>query len=134
MSISAFAVTGFAAWTIFLLVLVVVMRTITTAATGKPLNAYSPGGEDLSPLGQRITRAHLNCAENLPIFAAVILGAAASDQLGVTDGLAMWVLYARIAQSVVHVISTAPVMVTIRGTLLLVQLGLQGWMIYQLLT
>lgn len=129
---SATAILGYAGWMLLLLVLVVVMRTVISQRTEKQVNEFSPGGEDVPGFGHRVTRAHLNCVENIGPFIAIIVAAYLSDQLTVTDQLAMWVLYARIAQSVVHLISTALPMVMIRGTLLLVQIALQGWMIFQL--
>jgi len=81
------------------------------------VNSFRPDGSDLPGLGQRWTRAHLNCIEFLPIFAAVALSAVASGQAGVTDGLA-WVLVGlRLAQSVVHLVSTSVPFVMIRATL-----------------
>ncbi|MDY6941490.1 MAG: MAPEG family protein [Pseudomonadota bacterium] len=132
MTASATAILGYAGWMLLLLVLVVVMRTVISQRTEKQVNEFSPGGEDVPGFGHRVTRAHLNCVENIGPFIAIIVAAYLSDQLAVTDQLAMWVLYARIAQSVVHLISTALPMVMIRGTLLLVQIALQGWMIFQL--
>jgi hypothetical protein len=43
----------------------------------------------------------------LPAFVALAVGAALSGQVAVTDPHAMWVLYARIGQSLRHVVSTS---------------------------
>jgi uncharacterized MAPEG superfamily protein len=69
-----------------------------------------------------MTRARDNCFETLPVFAALALAAQLSGRLEVTDGMAMWVLYARLGQSVAHMISTSVPVVLVRATLFVVQL------------
>jgi uncharacterized MAPEG superfamily protein len=122
MTPSLVALCGFAAWTVLLLLVLITYRVITSRRTGKALNTFAPAGTDLDPLGQRLTRAHLNCLELLPVVGAVILSAAVAGRADVTDGLAMPLLWARIGQSVVHAISTSLPLVMLRGTLLGVQL------------
>lgn len=80
-----------------------------------------------------MTRAHLNCVENLPVFAALVAAAGLSGQLAVMESTAMYVLYARIGQSVAHLISTSPAMVWIRATFFFVQVLLMACYAYQLL-
>ena len=122
MSASLVALCGYAAWTILLVVVVAGYRALTSSRTGKALNTFAPDGSDVDALGKRLTRAHLNCVENLPIAGAVILAAAAAGRGDVTDGLAMALLWARIGQSAVHIASTALPMVMLRATLFVVQL------------
>jgi len=98
-----------------------------------PMNKFSATGEDLPGFGQRVTRAHLNCLENLPVFAALVAAAGLSQQLGIMESTAMCVLYARIAQSVVHMISANLPMVLVRGGFFFVQVVLMGWYAWQLL-
>lgn len=124
MAPSLVALCGFAAWTILLVFLVAGYRALFGARTGKALNTFAPDGSDVDALGRRLTRAHLNCVENLPIVGAVILSAAVAGRAEVTDGLAMPLLFARIAQSSVHIVSTALPMVMLRATLFVVQLAI----------
>ena len=56
------------------------------------------------------------------IPAAILVYAIATGQSEVTDGLAMWALYARLAQSTVHLMSMATPMVLLRATMLTVQI------------
>ena len=91
-------------------------------------------GDDLEGLIPRWTRAHLNCLEFLPIFGAVALSAVATDNTAVTDPLAMVVFYCRVAQSVIHIISTAQPMIPVRGLFFVVQLLIALWWAFQLLT
>jgi hypothetical protein len=65
--------------------------------------------------------------ETLPAFAAIAAGAATAGRLGVTDPLAMWVLYARIAQSLVHIASTSVAAVQVRAVFYLAQIVIYLW-------
>jgi uncharacterized MAPEG superfamily protein len=111
----------FAGWTILLVVSLGLYRALTSARTGKGLNTFTPGGTDLDPFGQRLTRAHLNCLETLPVVAAVILSAAVAGRADVTDGLAIPFFYARVGQTLAHLASTAMPFVLVRATLFFVQ-------------
>lgn len=111
----------FAGWTLLLVAAVAGFRGLSSRREGRAINAFAPDGSDVPGLGRRLTRAHLNCVEFLPVLGAVTLAAAAAGRSDVTDPLAMPLLAARIAQSAVHVASTSVPMVMLRGTLFLVQ-------------
>ena len=134
MSAPLIALAAYAGWTL-LLVLTAVSSRVFAIIGGSdiPLNKFSPGGEDLPGFGQRVTRAHLNCVENLPIFAAVVAAAGLSGQFGLMEGTVMYLLYARIAQSVIHLISSSLPMVMIRGTLFSVQVLLMVYYVVKML-
>ena len=86
---------AFAAWTFLLLAGSLGVRRFASAV---PLDIE---GTDWS---QRAMRAHLNCVENLPVFAAIVLAALAariSDPL--MDVLAVVIIVARVLQSTAHV-------------------------------
>ncbi len=133
MTPSLVALCGFAAWTMLLVFSLAGVRMLTTARTGKALNTFQADGADLEGFGRRLTRAHLNCVEFLPVVGAVILSAAVSGRADVTDGLAMPLLFARLGQSLVHLASTAPPMVLARASLFLVQLAIVATWIVRLL-
>ena len=122
----------FAGWTILLVFVLANYRVLVGVRTGKALNSFVPDGRDLDAFGQRLTRAHLNCLELLPVVGAVILSAAVAGKADVTDGLAMPLLYARLGQSLVHITSTAVPMVLIRATLFVVQLVIVAIWIWRL--
>lgn len=127
------ALAGFAGWTLLLILTVANFRVFNYFTGAKiPINNFDPSGDDLPGFGKRITRAHMNCVENLPVFAALVAAAGLSGQFGIMEGTVMYVLYARIAQSVVHIISTAPLMVWIRATFFFVQIALMVFYAYQL--
>lgn len=134
MNPAIYALAGFAGWTLLLALIMATVRMSNMFGGARiPINQFSPGGEDLPGFGQRVTRAHMNCVENLPAFAALVAAAGFSGQFGVMEGTAMYVLYARLAQSIVHMISTSPAMVWIRATFFFVQVLLLAWYAVQML-
>jgi len=116
MTPSLVALTGFAVWTLILVLAVGLTRSAIVLGGSKKANEFKPSGEDIEGMPARLTRAHANCYENLPVFAALIAAAGLSGQFAVSDPWAMYILYARFAQSIV-----------------LVQMGLMGWIALQLL-
>ena len=126
------ALAGFAGWTLVLLLTVANLRMANFFTGKKAMNEFLPTGEDLPGFGQRVTRAHLNSLENLPVFASLVLVAGLSNQFSIMEGTVMYVLYARIAQSVAHMISTAPMVVWVRATFFFVQVILMAWYAIQL--
>jgi uncharacterized MAPEG superfamily protein len=124
------ALIGLAVWAVVLTFLLVGVR-MRAISGGKAMNTFDPEGKDMSGFSYRATRAHGNILENLAIFAALLLYAIATQRTAITDGLAMWLLYARIGQSVVHMISTSPPMVMVRATLFSVQMLISLWWAWQ---
>lgn len=124
----------FAAWTLALMLFYVNYRVALTLTFKKAANAWPRDGADADPaIIKRAHHAHLNCVENLPVFAAIVLAAYALGRQGVVDTLAAYVLYLRIAQSLVHLSGTGPAQVFVRANLFLLQVALMGWMIWGLL-
>ena len=122
MSNTGYALTGFVSWALFLLV---VMETIRTylVVTGKiAANAFTPDNSGLSPFMQRLSRAHANCIEGLPIFGGLLAIAVMTSRTGITDPLAFWFLGARLVQSTIHLVSTSPIAVSLRFTAFAVQI------------
>ena len=132
MSPSALALVGYVAWMLLLAITILLLRTALVLAKKRAANSFSPSGEEISPFSNRLCRAHANCYENLPIFAALILLALVTDNAGITDSLARWALVARVAQSTVHLISTSELAVTLRATFHSVQLGIEAYWVVQL--
>jgi uncharacterized MAPEG superfamily protein len=132
MSPSALALVGYAAWTLLLAITIITYRTVLVFSKKRAANAFEPFGSDVSAFSGRLCRAHANCYENLPIFAAIILVALVTDNAGITDSLARWVLVARVAQTTVHLISTSEMAVTLRATIFTVQLGIEAYWVVQL--
>lgn len=106
MNTSLLALLGFAAWTLLLLAGIATLRSVLTLSGRKRANSFLPSGDDVSPFSARMCRAHANCYENLPIFAALIVVAQLTQNTHITAPLALWVLAARVGQSTTHLIST----------------------------
>lgn len=132
MSPSVLALVGYVAWTLFLTISIVLYRTVLVLKGDRAANDFIPSGEDVSPFSNRLCRAHANCYENLPVFAALILLALLTGNAAITDPLARWALVARVGQSLVHLSSTSEMAVTLRVTFFLVQLGIEAYWVVQL--
>lgn len=128
------ALLGFAGWTVLLIVLVFLYRGLRFV-TGTPINHWPRGAKptDDASLVRRIEDAHANCLENLPIFAVIVLAAAAMGKLDTIAVLAPWVLYTRIGQSLTHMLGVGQAHVLVRASFWSVQLGLFIWMLVKLL-
>lgn len=127
------AFTGFIAWTLFLLILMEVIRSKMVLMKEITANGFQPDNGNLSPFMQRLARAHANCLEGLPIFGGLMLVAVVAGKSGVTDPLAFWLLGARIVQSVIHLASLSATAVTLRFCAFTVQLGIAAYWAFKLL-
>ncbi|MGD9584126.1 MAG: MAPEG family protein [Lysobacterales bacterium] len=121
MSASLLALLLYATWTLLLLAGIAALRVAKTLSGARRANQFAPSGEDVSPFSGRLCRAHANCYENLPIVAAIILVAASTGHGAITDPLALWLVAARLAQSLVHLASTRSRMVMLRFAFMLAQ-------------
>jgi uncharacterized MAPEG superfamily protein len=123
----------FTAWTLLLVAAILLYRGIKVLG-GTPINSWARGRETAanSPFAVRLGDAHANCIENLAVFAAIVLAAAALGKSAAIDTFAPWVVYARIAQSLVHLLGTTRALVTLRASLWAVQLVLFAIMLIRL--
>lgn len=103
--------------------------------TGKaPANAWTRGAQTWSDPAfvTRLQHAHMNCVENLPIYAAIVLAAYATNQLAIIDGLATVFLGLRVGQVLMHAISTHPTVVFIRANFWIAQMLIVAYWIVKL--
>ncbi len=133
MTASLHCLMGFVYWTVFLVLCVATVR-ISQVATGKAASGDFPAGEKHGgDMYWRLNRAHANCLENLPIFAAVVLVAAAigygSDLF---DNLARVFVFARVGQSLVHIASASEAAMSVRMAMYGTQVVCVVWMALQL--
>jgi uncharacterized MAPEG superfamily protein len=105
MTIPQWALLGFTAWTLALL-----MATVGVYRWGNILFAKagiaSFRSDALEGAGwyQRGTRAHANCIENLPVFGAIVYLISTIHLRGpLVDALCIATLAARVVQSLVHI-------------------------------
>src|SRR6266404_5732369 len=108
----------FAAWTLALMLTYVFYRTGLVMAGQKRADSWTRGRptDDLGFI-VRAQHAHMNCVENLPVFAAIVLAAYALGRPAIADHVAPYVLGARVAQSAVHLVGVSHWLVFIRGGL-----------------
>jgi uncharacterized MAPEG superfamily protein len=104
MTIPQWALLGFAVWTLLVLFGTVGVYRWSRILTGRvrisEWQADLPQGSDWY---QRAMRAHMNCVENLPVFAAIVFCATATGaDSRLLDWLAGAILVARIGQTTVH--------------------------------
>lgn len=133
MSPTLIALTGFILWTLVLLATMGLMRLRLVLARQVPPNGFKPDNAGLSPFMQRLARVHMNCVEGLPIFGGLMLVAAVAGLTSVTDPLAWVFLAARLAQTGIHLASTANRAVRLRFFAFLVQVLIGFWWAFGLL-
>ena len=119
---------GFVAWTMLLLVGVAVAR-VSQVLTGRArATDFTPGVPHGSDAYWRLNRAHLNCLENLPLFASVVLIATvAGIRAPILDTLARTYLVARVGQTLAHLSSGSALAVNVRFTFFLIQFVCLVW-------
>lgn len=133
MTPSSLALVLYATWTLLLLTAIAALRTRETLARRRPRSGFAVFGEDVSAFSERLCRAHANCYENLPAFAALVFVAITSGHSQVTDPLALWLVAARICQSVTHLISTRNWALNLRFVFFVAQMGVPLWWAVSLL-
>ncbi|MDM7859001.1 MAPEG family protein [Alteromonas sp. ASW11-36] len=130
MSATYITLIGYIGWTMLLLLVLAGYRTVLSKQM-KTLK-FAADGSDVPDVGHRITRAQANCSESFAIIGGTLLLAIATSSTAITDGLAYVLLAARLAQSIVHMISTSNLAIQIRFVLFLVQFGLCGYWLFML--
>ena len=132
MESTAAAILWLVMWWALLMVQLPLVRLLASRKTGSM--AFDPNGFDLQGYGRRLTRAIANCQENIPIYIGVLLFAMVTDTTAITNATAIWLLYARIAQSVTHLLSTSSPMILLRFFFFLVQfLLIVCWVVQMLI-
>jgi uncharacterized MAPEG superfamily protein len=122
---SLWSLLGFAVWTLLLVVLGIGLPRVRAVLLGEARpNSFQPAVPHGSDRYQRTMRAHMNCVENLPVFAALVLiGAVIRIESTPFELAALAVLPARVLQSITHVASGRNRAVLVRFTFFCVQLA-----------
>ncbi len=128
------AVLLYAAWTLLLPIVYAGSIRIPAIVSGRRRADHWERGRpnDDPPLLARAKNAHLNCIENFPVFAAVVIVAALLGRTAVADLLAPYVLYARIAQTAMHLAGTSLPLIALRGLFYFAQVVLILYLIWAL--
>lgn len=126
----------FAAWALLLVSATFLYRGVRTLG-GTPANSWTRGATPEQTgdpaLMKRLADAHSNVLESLPIFAVLIFAAALLGKLEAVETAALLIVFARVGQTVTHLVGIAPWLVVIRATFFSAQLALFFWMFLQLL-
>ena len=121
-------------WTLILALSYATYRLPLVLTGKKAANHWERGkAVDDPAILVRAKAAHLNCLENLPLFAALVLVAAATGQRDTVNALAGFIVAARIGQSLVHLIGTSFPLVFIRASLFLAQVALMLYLAFALM-
>lgn len=120
MQATALALAGYIGYFLLLLLLLASVRVIATLG-GKPANSFRPDGSDMPGFGQRLTRVHANAYESFPFVGGVLILALATQNTAITDGLALWLLAARVLQGLTHLASSSVLAVQIRFAFFIAQ-------------
>jgi len=134
MSYTILSLAGYIVWTMLLLLALAGYRTFLVSSKQRQSLKFASDGTDVPDFGHRLTRAQANCVESFAFIGGTLLLALATNSAVMTDGLALIVLGARLAQSIVHIISTSAMAIQIRFLLFLVQFGICGYWLYMLLS
>ncbi|MFN2375898.1 MAG: MAPEG family protein [Candidatus Binatia bacterium] len=124
MTTPLYALMGFVFWTVFLVIAIGVVRVGQVASGKAAVNGFPAGQPHGTDSYWRMNRAHMNCVENLPLFAAVVLtGHVSGLTAGTFATLSQVYVVARVAQTVIHVSSGSAMAVNLRFVSFLVQVG-----------
>ena len=132
MTTPVWALLGFAAWTLVLLLATVGVYRWSLILTGRvPIRNFRADQIEGSDWYRRAMRAHANCIENLPVFGAIVFALYVGDVSGdLVNKLAVAVLIARVAQSLVHVcLVPSNTVASIRFAFFFVQIVAFLWLI-----
>lgn len=129
---SAIVLTALIAWTLFLLILMEGVRIRHLLTGHVAANEFKPDNSNLTPFLQRLARAHANCFESFPIIGGLLIVALLTDRAAVTNGLAYWLLGARLVQSTTHMISTSIPAANLRFLAFAVQMGIAAYWVWAL--
>jgi uncharacterized MAPEG superfamily protein len=122
---------AFAVWTLLVLLGGVGVHRWSRILSGKAELTDFPGGVvEGTLLYRRVTRAHANCVENLPVYAAIALTAAiAGVDSPRLDQLVIVFLVARIGQTLTHTLfRESNITVGIRFAFFAMQVTVMLWM------
>ena len=137
MTVPVWMLVGFAAWTVLLLLATVGVYRWSRILTGRvAIHNFRADRIEGADWYKRAMRAHANCVENLPVFAAIVFGLHVGNVAGaLVNKLAVAVLVARILQSLVHVCFVQTNTATsVRFGFFFVQIVSFLWLIGMLLT
>ena len=133
-SMTQIALLCFVAIFVFLVIQILVFRSVLTLGKIKEINCFSPQGDDYTPYYHRLTRAHANMYENTPIWLGILGFAIIVGKESVTNGFALYFFGARLGQVGVHLWSVAPWAIYVRFVCFTTQVLIASYWLYELLS
>ncbi|MGN6149243.1 MAG: MAPEG family protein [Rhizomicrobium sp.] len=131
---SVIALVFYALWAIALVLMIAADRLLLIFRGQVKNNEFLSGVPHGNDSYWRINRAQMNAAENLPIFAVIVLAAwIAGTESHVFNLLAMVVLVFRIIQSIIHIVSGSQIATWFRTAAFAVQIVCEIWMALMIL-
>lgn len=117
-------VLAYAMWTLVPLTFGVGAYRVGTVLSGRAANSFPADAPHEGPdWYHRMNRVHLNCVENLPVYACVIfVGVGVNIEAKLWVPVAVAVLVCRILQSLIHMLSTSPMAINARFSFFVGQL------------
>ncbi|MGH6816149.1 MAG: MAPEG family protein [Hyphomicrobiaceae bacterium] len=132
MTTPQWTVLAFAAWTLIVLIFGVGTRRWYLILSGEAaITSFPADTPHGSTAYRRAMRAHANCVENLPVYAAIVLVAEAARLVpSHMDTLALAIMACRVLQSSIHVLlPETESTVAVRFAFFLAQVAAMTWMI-----
>lgn len=133
MNYTILALIAYILWTMLLLLSLAGFRTFYNKSNNRKSLKFDASGSDVGGFGERLTRAHANCYESFVFVAGPMILALATGSAAITNGLAIYMIMARLAQSIVHIVSVANIAITLRFVFFLVQFGIAAYWLILLL-
>jgi uncharacterized MAPEG superfamily protein len=125
---------GFTAWNMLLVGILGVIRAVMVLRGKIKATEFQGGVPHGGERYWRLNRAHINTAENLPVFATLVLvGTLLHVDSARFHSLPMVILAARLVQSGAHIASGNATAVNIRFTAFLAQMACFLWMLIEIL-
>ena len=132
MSIPVWVLLAFAGWTLLALIFSVGVYRWSRILKGRDaIGDYAfPDVEDREDFYKRAMRAHANCIENLPVYAAIVVVlVAAGIESSLLDTLALVLIGARVIHTLVHIsFEQTGKVVTVRFLFFATQVVCMFWM------
>ncbi|HYC55822.1 MAG TPA: MAPEG family protein [Candidatus Binatia bacterium] len=123
MTTPLYALMGFVFWTVFVVLAIAGARVSQVLAGKAAANSFPSGQQHGGDAYWRLNRAHVNCVENLPLFAAVVLtGHVTGHTAGAFATAAQLYVFSRVGQTIAHVASGSVMAVNVRFTFFAVQM------------
>jgi len=126
MSVPLWTLLGFAVWTVLTVFGSIGVYRWSLILTGRAsISQWRADEPQGAAWYRRAMRAHMNCVENLSVYAAIVFVISASGASGAAlDALAVVVLAARIGQTLVHIaFEQTNTLVSFRFALYIAQAG-----------